>query len=134
MFQKGRKKTGGRAKGVPNRLNAEIRENLASTLLRYFGPRQMIETYSPDGTEVHTREDDFNIEHDMLWHNMTRLRLMLQMAKLVLPPPPKEEQSTTIHIDPLNPMQCGFIVPRNEPKVSIQDVNKFTQHPIKDNM
>lgn len=133
MYQKGKIKTGGRKKGVPNRVTSQIREQLAITLIRYFGAKQILTSTSPDGSMTMHQEDTFNMEYDMVWHNMTRFRLMLQMAKLVVPPPKEEEEDTTIHLDTddedKTPMQCGFIVPRNEPKVSISeltlDVGKY---------
>lgn len=93
-FKKGRKKTGGRVKGVPNRLASDIREAIGLQVIRYFGQRQQIEI--TNGTDTHYIDDDCHIDHDMTFHNYSRMRLFKDLAKLVLPP---AKDDITIQID-----------------------------------
>lgn len=119
-FKKGRKKTGGRMKGVPNRLTAEIREAISIQVLRYFAPPQ---TYPAIDGVSGEYTDDMNFEHDMTFAHYARLRQMIQMARLVLPKPKDEQGTLFINPSPCKPIQCAPIVPRNEPKASTPLIN-----------
>lgn len=93
-FTKGRKKTGGRVKGVPNRLTSDIREAIGLQVIRYFGQRQQIEI--TNGTDIRYIDDDCHIDYDMTFHNYSRMRLFKDLARLVLPP---AKDDITIQID-----------------------------------
>jgi hypothetical protein len=93
-FKKGRKKTGGRVKGVSNRLTSDIREAIGLQVIRYFGQRQQIEF--TNGTDTHYIDDECHIDVDLTFHNYSRMRLFKDLAKLVLPP---AKEDITIQID-----------------------------------
>jgi hypothetical protein len=102
MFQKGMEKRGGRKKGTPNRISSEIRQQMAKQVLRYFAPPERLPYLKGEEVnELNSYEDTMNFEADMTLVcrvSLLRLKLMLQMAKLVLPPP-KDSTPDTIFLN-----------------------------------